>query len=112
MKRAIHIVWAGALLAVIGILSQGVARAQVVRPYPAFYQKQLNQQPFSPYNPYLTPLGVGYGVSLTGQAEVMRAYAKVVSDQEAARILREQANRANSGPGYFRKFFAPSKDRK
>ena len=53
--------------------------------------------PYSPYSPYGYggyPPGVGLGVALQGSAEVMKAFGTVVTSQEQARILREQANQA------------------
>jgi hypothetical protein len=51
--------------------------------------------PYNPYNPYYNPWSsFGPGATLMGQADVMRAYGKVVNDQEEARIKRELANQA------------------
>jgi hypothetical protein len=47
--------------------------------------------PYNPYNPYSS---FGPGATLMGAADVMRAYGKVVNDQEEARIKREMANQA------------------
>jgi hypothetical protein len=44
------------------------------------------------YSPYALSPGVGYGVSLMGQAEVMKSYGTVITSQEQARSLREKAN--------------------
>jgi hypothetical protein len=54
--------------------------------------------PYSPYNPYTpySPYNNLYsaGSYLMGSADVMRAYGTVITSQEQARILREQALQA------------------
>jgi hypothetical protein len=55
--------------------------------------------PYSPYNPYnpYNPLAnpaVGPGVTLMGSADVMKAFGSVITAQEQARIMREQALQA------------------
>jgi hypothetical protein len=47
-----------------------------------------SSNPYSPYNWNTSSLGPGY--TLMGAADVMRAWGKVITDQESARILREQ----------------------
>lgn len=52
--------------------------------------------PYPPYvNPYYPP-GRGYnaGAAMQGQADVMRSYGSVLTDQEKARLTREQVNQA------------------
>jgi len=50
----------------------------------------------SGWNPYMSPWGSNFGTGaiLQGQADVMRAFGTVITSQEQARIMREQALQA------------------